>query len=299
MEINRALIDYCFFGDFLSTNQGVGNLTQNIVFSDSLTYSPTIISTKDVLNLFDYTSVSGVKRRISLSNSLNLRDGVKRKFNISLTDTVTFFEPTSAIDHLLLTQTLIAQASIPIIDNILFSETLFLNRNRHLFLNQILIFNSHTFAFKIPGGFNSGSPGTPIIDQIYTDPLPITPHTFITFNSLAGPQFILKRPSFGNQYKTQYNHIQSETRGRALVLAGMSSYEFVQSIKSLNFTIEYMTQDEGQGLMNFLNQNYGIPMYFIDHENITYFGFVTTSELELTQRDKNNYSTSFDFEIVP
>lgn len=133
--------------------------------------------------------------------------------------------------------------------------------------------------------------------------MPDTPITRKSFVVLMNPDdnipFTIPRsPSFGNQYITNFNHIQKESRGKTLILAANDTYYSVKSIKSLSLRFEYISQQVGQGLLDFVNKNLGLLIKLTDHEDFTFDGFITTPELELVQQDKNNYSVEFDFEIA-
>jgi len=123
----------------------------------------------------------------------------------------------------------------------------------------------------------------------------------IIFNSTVGTILFLtlRNPSFGNQYKLTFSILKRESRGRDLLIDPTSTFASKPFIQTFSYTIDYLTQLDGQKLFTFLNANLGTLVELKDYENITWATIlVTNPEIVLTQRDKNNFSVSFEFESI-
>lgn len=123
----------------------------------------------------------------------------------------------------------------------------------------------------------------------------------IIFNARTGPVtfLTLRNPSFGNQYKLTFSVLKRESRGRDLLLDPTSTFIYKPFIETFSYTIDYLTQLDGQKLFQLLNANLGTLIELKDYENITWANIlITNPEIVLVQKDKNNFSVSFEFEYV-
>ncbi len=281
------------FADNIKTNQKLIKVTDNLDFIWTFfDVNPQTFFPKDFIPFKQTIKVSGVKRKITISQHLNLSHKLTRLIEKIIVDHLQLTQPEPPIkDNILFVQTVIIDNSIPFSDTLFFYDTLTYNRNLHLFLTDNILLRSYSHGWKIPFKGRAS-------DQIYIDPLPIVHTSQVTFTQSDNKTFALFRPSFGNEYKTQFNHIQRESRGRTLILAGNDTYPYVKSIKSIHMIFEYMKQQEGAGFLAFINNNLGKPVIVSDHEGILFNGIITSPELELTQQDKNNFSTEFDMELI-
>ncbi len=109
----------------------------------------------------------------------------------------------------------------------------------------------------------------------------------------------LRNPSFGNESKLKYNTIKKVSMDDNLIICGNSSFQFKPFIETLSYTIDYLSQLDGLHLIQLLQKSLGIIIGLTNYEGKAVNGLIVTPELTLTQKDRNNYSVSFDFEIVP
>jgi hypothetical protein len=120
----------------------------------------------------------------------------------------------------------------------------------------------------------------------------------LTFIFNAETFTISRNPSFGNAYRSNYNVMVKESRGRNLIVAPNSTYSFKKKFKTLSISLDYLTQAEGQGLITFLKKCLGKDIGFTDHESITYTAIFISPEISLTQNDRANYNVKFELLIV-
>jgi hypothetical protein len=140
-----------------------------------------------------------------------------------------------------------------------------------------------------PWNFNYGATVTVLQQDVVIFNAPIGPITFLP----------LRNPSFGNTYKFTFSTLKRESRGRDLLLDQTSTFLYKPLIETFSYTIDYLTQLDGQKLFQLLNANLGTLVSLKDYENITWATIlITNPEISLTQKDKNNFSVSFEFEFV-
>jgi hypothetical protein len=123
----------------------------------------------------------------------------------------------------------------------------------------------------------------------------------VIFNATVGPVTFLplRNPIFGNTYKFTFSILKRESRGRDLLIDPTSTFPSKPFIEAFSYTIDYLTQVDGQKLFQLLNANLGTLVEIKDYENITWATIlITNPEISLVQKDRNNYSVSFEFEYV-
>jgi hypothetical protein len=327
--LNISFIDILPITDRVSTNQHVVDLRDNITFTETeidngQSYRPFIFN--DKLNFHENFATSGAKRSISLSDTIHFTDKVHRVFEESLSDTLIFtqnlYRPYVFINDITFTEIFIVDYGSFISDNIKFTETFLVNHLWHdIRLSDTIVFSENGFEYIVPGPVTTYiQPAGTIIDPgtnlpttaptpykskadpwsiINTPILTINRQDYITLTDAANNILTLRNPSFGNQYKYNYNRIQRETRGRDLLINANSTYAFKSYVEVLAYTIDYLKQIDGANLINFLNLNLGMLITLIDYEGMTFKGIIITPEVQLIQKDRANYSTTFELEIVP
>jgi hypothetical protein len=308
-EINNG-VSYVDFNDKLAFKQNIIVAGQKL----SRTLNDTLIFTQNLQQVFELilrdklTFIQGVDRSFYFNNTLTFIDSISYDNSTLLNDQLSFINFIN-INHLR--------------SNKLFSDSLILSdfttayvlpisgaedSNKGGGRDFLKKFSGRLKSGKLGLGFGSGVVGPAGASSsprpwnfIYTTPVTILPQDVIIFNSTVGtiPFFTLRNPSFGNQFKFTFNIIKKETRGRDLLMNFNSTYTFKPFIESFSYTIDYLTQIDATNLLTFLNQNIGTLVELKDYENITWANIlITNPEIQFIQKDKNNYSVSFEFEWV-
>jgi hypothetical protein len=294
--ITVGLIDAIAFLDKLVTNQFVTVTSDKITFTDLVSAkAPITGKLSDTLLFRDNVVGAGKKLHVSFNDTLLFNQRLFRSSEIFLGDFLTFTQsherPEQFFDTITFTDNIVYGHSIPVFDTLLFSDIVTANHHySNIALSDTLIFSDNGVVSQLP---TVGRPW----DILFVPVQPITRQDFITL-SANGVTITLRNPSFGNQYKLQYNVIKKETRGRDLIIAANSTFATKEYVETISYEIDYLKQTDGYNLINFLNNNIGQLITLTDYEGIVWNGVITNPEIGFIQKDRANFSVGFELEYV-
>ncbi len=290
------IVDHLPIINVVTTNQKVVAIIDTLAFGESQGVPlREVIEEHDTLNFTQDLYVSGVKREHEVDQTLHLFGKVTHVSSIRLKNKLVFTQTLFRIfqekQNLTFTELFTVDSGSGLLDVLEFTEIFTGNKYlKNILFNDTLNLIDKAVCYNIPDTSRA-------YDQIYTPNIFIqkTTNLLFTYNNTT---LLLRKPSFGNVYKYNYNRQQVETRGKTLIIGANTTYQYKKSVRGLSFTIEYLKQIDRVRLYRFFNDSVGWPIYMTDNEKIGYNVLITTPELEFTQQDINNYSVSFDMEIL-
>lgn len=248
----------------LEFRQVLGGTTATVIINQTLNFTDTLVGVKDPTKVITHT--------------------------ITFTDNLTQTRSASMATEMQLASVLTANIhkQVSIVQTLNFAPTLGLNFSLKKLLTNVLNFVQGLIAFKADEG----------CEPSFTPERTIAGENDVSFVYLIGPlptldlSVQLKRPEYGNARRQALQVKVNRTRGGKLRLHAKSPTYEPQTMTFADLTYLKLEQ-----IRNFLRVTKGKKVYYIDERNRKWVGYLTSSDVDLSDEAHQNGGTfTVDFE---
>ncbi len=102
-----------------------------------------------------------------------------------------------------------------------------------------------------------------------------------------------RRPQLGNQDEISFQRISRKTRGGDLIIFREAEWPKTE-VQIIQF--DFNTEAELQKMKGMIRQTLGTIMFYTDHENKRWVGFIQSPDAEAVQSGINHYTITLKFE---
>ncbi len=102
-----------------------------------------------------------------------------------------------------------------------------------------------------------------------------------------------RRPNLGNQDELSFQRISRKTRGGDLIIFRDAEWPKTE-VQIIQF--DFNTEAELRNMQNMIKLTLGSYMYYTDHENKRWLGFIQNPDAEGVQSGINHYTITLKFE---
>lgn len=122
----------------------------------------------------------------------------------------------------------------------------------------------------------------------------VYPRNIVVF-SQGTTNIELPRPEIGNTERYDFTRINRRSRGGDLIVFRDEQWP---KTKTLAITFNWLTENQKQDILSFMQTTVGQQVNFQDHYGNTWLGFIMTPANKVTQESRNNKSLSLEFQGV-
>jgi hypothetical protein len=252
---------------------------------DSVGYSKRFL-TPSQLGLSQSVSPKKIYKR-SIVQSLNLHSFVKKPISVEVFQN--FFAWQTLTRNYFQTQGILT-----------FLQAVLVHKTRGvtsaLALNQLVtVVIKYNRAVNDALDAQSAAIGYKLNRDIILQPIPsfvVPNHMTLTFGTL---EIQLRRPSFSNLDRLQFNSINKRSRGNTLIHYRDKNWP---KSERLTFDFEWLTQKQCQDAQYFFKRSLGKDISIVDFQGDSWIGFVTTPEISIVQNERVGFSFSMEFEGI-
>jgi len=105
--------------------------------------------------------------------------------------------------------------------------------------------------------------------------------------------WLFRRPDLGNQDEIAFTRVNRKTRGGDLIIFRDADWPKTE-VQIIKF--DFNSEAELRSMQNMIRQTLGSVMYYTDHENKRWVGFIQNPDTEAVQSGLNNYTITLKFE---
>lgn len=102
-----------------------------------------------------------------------------------------------------------------------------------------------------------------------------------------------RRPQLGNQDELSFQRISRKSRGGDLIIFRDAEWPKTE-VQIIQF--DFNSEIELRTMQNMIHQTLGSYMYYTDHENKRWLGFIQNPDAEAVQSGINHYTITLKFE---
>lgn len=114
----------------------------------------------------------------------------------------------------------------------------------------------------------------------------------VVFN-LDGKEYHFRQPVFGNGDEIAFQRVNRRSRGGDLILFRDNEWP---KTETLNLTFDFLNEADADRLLTLVKDSCGIYLYYRDHENKVWYGFIKNPDTGKTQQGRNSFQVPIIFE---
>jgi hypothetical protein len=258
------------------------------------------------LNIFDSHTVHQSTIHVSVTDTLPFAHKGGRVYNVSVNHTLVFIPMGARImtanNILTFIETISGGQGKDIEDTLVLVQSIITQSTLNkLIIDTLLLTHSGTYQLEGPSciqhnytpfvGFSTDTETTPpdiVVPTLGTATMTLT-YPYVSPTTTL----VLRNPQFSNKDTLNFNRINRQTRGGALIVYANSIWPKIQI---LQVEVRWLKPAQLASYLTFLGLSLGQEIGLLDHENRQWRGIITKPDTPVSNPENKDLTISFEFE---